>query len=141
MLHLKRATSEDIRKRARQEIAILYQNGVDAVLVEKCFGNTDDCQWALAYLKENCPVRIYGVNIPEDTESAFSLADTCGAKFIQSDSVCRHLRSDHELAFVQHLDTLRSNSRALVSGGVRFKHQRHGSAEPYRDTDGLERRR
>ena len=123
MLHLKGTTAEDIQERAKREISIFYQNGVDAVLVENYFGSTNDCQWALEYLKENYPDRIYGVNILGDTKSAFSLADTYGAKFIQIDSVCGHLRPHQESAFVKNLDTLRSNSQALVFGGVRFKYQ------------------
>lgn len=123
MLHLKGTTAEDIQERAKREISIFYQNGVDAVLVENYFGSTNDCQWALEYLKENYPDRIYGVNILGDTKSAFSLADTYGAKFIQIDSVCGHLRPHREPAFVKSLDTLRSNSKALVFGGVRFKYQ------------------
>lgn len=123
MLHLKGGTTADIQERAKREISIFYQNGVDAVLVENYFGSTDDCRWALKYLKENYPDRIYGVNILGDTESAFSMANTYGAKFVQIDSVCRHLRPHWEPAFVKNLDTLRSNSQALVFGGVRFKYQ------------------
>ena len=123
MLHLKGTTAEDIQERAKREISIFYQNGVDAVLVENYFGSTEDCRWALEYLKEHYPDRIYGVNILGDTESAFSLADTYGAKFIQIDSVCGHLRPHREPAFVKSLEALRSNSQALVFGGVRFKYQ------------------
>lgn len=123
MLHLKGTTAADIQARAKREISIFYQNGVDAVLVENYFGSTEDCRWALKYLKENYPDRIYGVNVLGDTESAFSLADTYGAKLIQIDSVCGHLRPHREPAFVKSLEVLRSNSQALVFGGVRFKYQ------------------
>ena len=53
MLHLKGTTAEDIQERAKREISIFYQNGVDAVLVENYFGSAEDCRWALKYLKEN----------------------------------------------------------------------------------------
>ena len=44
MLHLKGTTAGDIQERAKREISIFYQNGVDAVLVENYFGSTEDCR-------------------------------------------------------------------------------------------------
>ena len=123
MLHLKGRGSVDMERRARREIEIFYENGVDAVLVENYFGDREDCRWALAYLKEQYPDRVYGVNILGDTPSAFALAEAYDAAFIQIDSVCGHLSPALEPDFVKKLDALRAGSRAVVLGGVRFKYQ------------------
>lgn len=115
MLHLKGRGSVDMERRARREIEIFYENGVDAVLVENYFGDREDCRWALAYLKEQYPDRVYGVNILGDTPSAFALAEAYDAAFIQIDSVCGHLSPALEPDFVKKLDALRAGSRAVVA--------------------------
>lgn len=123
MLHMKGSTTEDIMARAKREIDIYYQNGVDAVLVEDYFGDMEDCERALAYLQENYPDKVYGVNILIDPCKSFPLAEKYGAEFIQIDSVCGHLAPKWDSYFGNLMAELRSQTSALVFGGVRFKYQ------------------
>ena len=44
MIHLKGDTETEIFERAKREIEIYYENGVDAVIVENYFGNYYDME-------------------------------------------------------------------------------------------------
>lgn len=123
MVHMAGYTREQTMERAKREIEIYYRNGVDAVLVEDYFGDIPDCENALAYLQENYPDKVYGVNILAGKKYAFPLAKKYGAKFIQVDSVCGHLNPKHEPKLVAELETLRADCDAFLMGGVRFKYQ------------------
>jgi len=138
MLHLNGFTRDQVHEWARREIEQLYTNGVDAVLVEDYFGSPDDVEWTLQYLKQNCPDRVYGVNLLADPEKGFRLAKEYGAAFLQMDSVCGHLRPGsgmkgydkpglHEKTcdgdFAERLAELRSQYSLFLLGGVRFKYQ------------------
>ena len=90
MLHLKGNSDEEIMERMKKETEIYYRNGVDAVLVENYFGDTRNCVQALDYLHKNMPDKLYGVNILGNYRTAFELAETHGADFVQIDSVCGH---------------------------------------------------
>lgn len=54
---------------------------------------------------------------------AFELAHKYGAKFIQIDSVCGHMKPEHEPYYVQKLNEHRDKYNVAVLGGVRFKYQ------------------
>ncbi len=123
MLHMMGDTREDTMNRAEREIDIYYRNGVDAVLVENYFGDDQDCENALAYLKEKYPDKVYGVNILGGTPYAFWMARRYNAKFIQIDSVCGHLNPKADEVFAAQLAELREENKALVFGGIRFKYQ------------------
>lgn len=123
MIHLKGKTKEMVLDRAKREIDIYLANGVDAVLVENYFGDVSDCEAVLCHLHDNRPDAVYGVNILGDFREAFRLSAEYGAKFIQIDSVCGHLRPDKDVRLAEELSYLRGNSQAAVLGGVRFKYQ------------------
>ncbi len=123
MLHLKSDVHMDMASRAKQEIALYYDNGVDAVLVENYFGSVDDCQEVLAYLQAQYPDKPYGVNVLGDWYKAFQLAQQYNAAFLQIDSVCGHLSPGRDPWFAKELACARQKSRAAVLGGVRFKYQ------------------
>ena len=69
------------------------------------------------------PEMNYGVNILGDRELAFELAHKYGAKFIQIDSVCGHLKPKDEQTYVSQLQENREKYAVAVLGGVRFKYQ------------------
>lgn len=123
MLHLLSDAKMNALDRAIKEIAIYEEAGIDAFLVENYFGSAHDCAAVLKWLCENKPDALYGVNILGDIDTAFSLANTYHAKFIQIDSVCGHLRPQQDNALDAHLKALRAQSNACVLGGVRFKYQ------------------
>ncbi len=123
MLHMSGLTADEKMEIAQREIAIMYRNGVNAVLVENYFGGEEDVENALKYLQKHYPDKVYGVNMLGDPDMAFDLARKYGAKFVQIDSVCGHvpLKQDAELA--KYLDRLRGERDIFLLGGVRFKYQ------------------
>ena len=123
MLHLKGDSSKEIMARMVKETEIYYKNGVDAVLVENYFGNTENCIQALDWLYKNLPDKSYGVNILGDFEKAFELAEKYNADFIQIDSVCGHLGPAADYAYAKELIGLMKSRSFQVLGGLRFKYQ------------------
>lgn len=132
MLHLSGYVRETVMENARWEIEILYRNGVSAVLVENYFGDAVDVENALRYLQQEYPQKVYGINMLGDSERAFRLAREYGAKFVQIDSVCGHLKPNQEPSFVRDLKDMRGTGDIFLLGGVRFKYQ------PYRSGRTLE---
>ena len=103
MLHLKGDSDEEIMERMIKEAEIYYRNGIDAVMVENYFGDTENCVQALEYLRQNMPDKLYGVNILGDYKTAFELAEKYGADFVQIDSVCGHLKPEKDFAYADEL--------------------------------------
>lgn len=130
MIHLKGDTKEDIFERAKKEIDLYEQGGVDAVIVENYFGTYDDMTTVLAYLKDNKPNLIYGVNCLNVDPMGFYLAKTYHASFVQLDSVAGHLKQRDESAFKAFMDINRADYDGYVMGGVRFKYQPYLSERP-----------
>ena len=123
MLHLKEDDKMSMMERAVCETECYLACGVEALVVENYFGSANDCEKVLAWLQQNHPETIYGVNILSDYPAAFALAEKYDAKFIQIDSVCGHLPPARDEKYARELNEYRSRSHALVFGGVRFKSQ------------------
>lgn len=123
MLHLGGENPTDRLARARQEVAVLTDGGVDAVIVENYFGDVDDVRRALEALTEQSEPPTIGLNVLRDTERAFALAEEFPVAFIQIDSVAGHLPLRDDEQFAARLAELRSHHDALLLGGVRFKYQ------------------
>lgn len=141
MIHLKGDSGDSVQERARREIDIYLNAGVDAVLVENYFGSAGDVGQTLKYLQTNLPDVIYGVNVLGDHRCAFELAGEYGAKFIQIDSVCGHLRPKEDARYAKELASLREQCDAVLLGGVRFKYQpnRSGRGQDEDVTLGMQR--
>ena len=107
---------------AKKEIGIYLKYGV-VPLIENYFGSDEDCAEVLRWVHEEYPDSIYGVNILGDAQWAFELAHKYGAKFVQIDSVCGHLKPEHEPCYVEKLNKYREEYNVAVLGGVRFKYQ------------------
>lgn len=123
MVHLKGINDDDILNRAKTEIDMYYRLGIDGVIVENYFGNYYHMRMALAYLKDHYPNKIYGVNALNFDVLGFELANTYQADFIQLDSVVGHVKPRDEASMEAFLKLYRSQTDALVFGGVRFKYQ------------------
>lgn len=123
MLHLSGTDAADKLDRAKREIDLLWDNGVDAVIVENYFGDTDDVVRALDYLVAERPDVQFGINVLKDDWRAFELAGEYGARFVQLDSVVGHVTPDDDVAFAAELAQARAAAGCLVFGGVRFKYQ------------------
>lgn len=125
MIHLAGYGRDEVLANAKQEIEIMYRNGVDAVLVENYFGDRVDVENALKLLQKEYPDRIYGVNMLGDPDLAFGLARKYGAKFVQIDSVCGHALPSHDGQLAKYLNRLRGEGDIFLLGGVRFKYTSH----------------
>lgn len=123
VLHLKGQTAQERLERAKREIAIYFENGVDGVLVEDYFGRMGDAERVLQYLRKAHSSQIYGVNILDNFHRSYELALQWGARFMQVDSVCGHLTPELDLAYASMIEGYRTLGRVQVLGGVRFKYQ------------------
>lgn len=122
MIHTNSDSEMSVLEMAKQEIEIYLRHGIHP-LVENYFGSEENCAEVLEWLHAVHPDAIYGVNILGDYSKAFELAHKYGAKFIQIDSVCGHMKPEHEPYFLQKLSEYRNKCDVAVLGGVRFKYQ------------------
>ena len=123
MLHMTGYGADEKMEIAKKEIEIMYRNGVNAVLVENYYGGAEDVQNALKYLQENYPDKAYGVNMLGFPEMAFDMARKYGARFVQIDSVCGHLKPKDDVKYALKLEKLMGDHDIFLLGGVRFKYQ------------------
>ena len=122
MIHTSSTDEFSMLDLAKKEIEIYLKYGV-VPLIENYFGSAHDCAEVLEWMHSTYPEMIYGVNILGDKELAFELAHKYGAKFIQIDSVCGHLKPKYEQTYVSQLQENREKYAVAVLGGVRFKYQ------------------
>lgn len=123
MLHLKGTTDEEVLERAKREIDIYRENGVDAVIVENYFGNYYQMEMVLDYLDHADFDIIYGVNCLNLDAMGFDLAKRYHAAFVQLDSVAGHMKPRDDYSFEAFMKKYREESCVYVLGGVRFKYQ------------------
>lgn len=123
MLHLKGNSDEDVLERAKREIEIFYESGVDAVIVENYFGNYYQMRLVLDYLNKNYSHKIYGINSLNFDVLGIDLAIEFNADFVQFDSVVGHVKPRDEASMEAFLNHYRPKTKALLFGGVRFKYQ------------------
>ena len=123
MLHLKGDTPEERLERAVSEADIYVQCGVDAMIVEDYYGDVNDVEKAIAYLREERPNYCLGVNVLDDFPKSYQLARDYCLSFMQVDSICGHLDKAEEQAYLQMVDSYRQDGKVAVIGGVRFKYQ------------------
>lgn len=107
---------------AQKEIEIYLKYGV-CPLIENYFGSADDCEKVLEWLQIAHPDATYGVNILGNFDRAIELANKYGAKFIQIDSICGHLKPKDDEEYARKLADSRKDCDAIILGGVRFKYQ------------------
>ena len=123
VLHLKGDTEQDIRERAKREIAAYVEGGADALLAEDYFGPYPMLEWALDYLTHQKPGVPVGVNCLNFDSLNYRLARTYGCDFLQLDSVVGHVKPRDEASLDAFFELENPRTGALVLGGVRFKYQ------------------
>ena len=96
MLHLKGETPDEVLERAKRELDLYIEGGVDAVIVEDYFGTYGDMRRALEYIREAKSEIVYGVNCLNIDAMGFELAQEFGAAFVQLDSVVGHVKPRDE---------------------------------------------
>ena len=122
MIHTGTTDEYDMLELAKRDIEIYLNNGIYP-MIENYFGSTDDCEEVLAWMKQEHPDAIYGLNILGNYKRAFELAAKYGAKFVQIDSVCGHLEPNDDILYAEQLAAARSKADVVLLGGVRFKYQ------------------
>ena len=123
MIHLKGETDQAVKDRAKKEIDIYVQNGIDGIVLENYYGDFHQLEWVVKYAAgQSLPVP-YGVNCLNHDAMGFELAREYSAAFIQLDSVVGHVKPRDEATTEAFLKLERSRCNAAVLGGVRFKYQ------------------
>lgn len=123
MIHLKGESEEEIQARARNEISIYVEEGVDAIMMENYYGDYIQLEKAIEYITSlNLEIPI-GVNCLNVDSMGFHLANKYQLAIIQVDSVVGHVKSRDEATLQTFFDLERMNTKACLIGGVRFKYQ------------------
>lgn len=123
VIHLKGDTDEEILNRAKNEIDIYVENGVDAILMENYYGNYNHLETAIQYIKELELKMPIGVNVLNVDALGFYLATKYSLDFMQIDSVVGHVKPRDEPSLKMFFELYRSGCKAKLIGGVRFKYQ------------------
>ncbi|MEG0077595.1 BtpA/SgcQ family protein [Anaerorhabdus sp.] len=123
MIHLKGTDDEDVFERAKKEIDIYINNGIDGIILETYFGNYIQLERILNYVEQSNLSIPYGVNCLNVDHLGFHLANKYHAQFIQIDSVVGHVKERDEPSLHEFFKIERENSEASLIGGVRFKYQ------------------
>lgn len=133
MLHLKGENDKDVLDRAKREIEIYLQAGIDAVTVENYYGNYYQMEQVLEYLLFSKFDIVYGVNCLNNDAMGFHLANKYKASFIQFDSVSGHLTPRDDYTYEAFINMYRKECDAFIFGGVRFKYQPYLSERTLRE--------
>lgn len=123
MVHLKGDTPDEIFERAKEEIRIFEENGVDGIMLENYYGNYYDLERILEYVSTSNLSIPYGVNCLNVDAMGFELANRYNASYIQVDSVVGHVKPRDEATLEEFFKLYRGNCKAYLIGGVRFKYQ------------------
>ena len=123
VIHLKGTDEADIRERAKREIELYLNGGLDGTIVEDYFGTYPNLVWALGYLQEQKLGIPYGVNCLNFDSLCFKLARDFSCDFLQLDSVVGHVKPRDEATLDAFFALERPTCTSLVLGGVRFKYQ------------------
>ena len=123
MVHLKGHTPDEIFERAKEEIRIFEENGVDGIMLENYYGNYYDLERILEYVSTSNLSIPYGVNCLNVDAMGFELANRYNASYIQVDSVVGHVKPRDEATLEEFFKLYRGNCKAYLIGGVRFKYQ------------------
>lgn len=123
MIHLKGKTEAEIQERTKREIAIYVEEGVDCIMMENYYGDYIQLEKAIQYITSLDLTIPIGVNCLNVDSLGFHLADKYQLDLIQVDSVVGHVNPRDEASLQAFFDLERSQTKACLIGGVRFKYQ------------------
>ncbi len=123
VIHTKGTDDADVLRRAREEIAIYRDNGVDSILVETYYGTYYQVEKVLDYVADAGLGLPYGVNCLNVDAMGFELASKFNCAYLQLDSVVGHVKPRDEESLDAFFKLYRGKCPAYVIGGVRFKYQ------------------
>ena len=121
MIHLKGESDTEIFEKAKEEIRLMEEGGIDGLMLENYYGNY--YQKILDYAAQGNLNVPYGVNCLNVDAMGFELAAKYDAKFMQVDSVVGHVKPRDEATLEAFFDLYRKKTTAYLIGGVRFKYQ------------------
>ncbi len=122
MIHMKGNSRNDKLERCLREAEIYRENGIDAMIVEDYFGDSDDVRAGLELLSQKGGFTL-GVNVLDNWELSWQYAKEYGAKFIQVDSVAGHLTAEEDKPYGEMIERYMDEGGMYVIGGVRFKYK------------------
>ena len=123
MIHVKGEGDEAIFEKAKEEIRLLEEGGIDGLMLENYYGNYYNLEKILDYAAQGNLHVPYGVNCLNVDAMGFELAAKYDAKFLQVDSVVGHVKPRDEATLEVFFDMYRKKTPAYLIGGVRFKYQ------------------
>lgn len=123
MIHLKGDNDKEVFERAKKEIQIYLDNGIDGIMLENYYGGFLQLEAVLKYAADGNISVPYGVNCLNVDAMGFELAKNYGAKFLQIDSVVGHVKPRDESSLEAFFQLYRKDCPAYLIGGVRFKYQ------------------
>lgn len=123
MIHLKGDSDAEIFEKAKEEIRLLEEGGIDGIMLENYYGNYYNLEKILDYAAQGNLHVPYGVNCLNVDAMGFELAARYDAKFLQVDSVVGHVKPRDEATLEAFFDMYRKKTSAYLIGGVRFKYQ------------------
>lgn len=123
MIHLKGENDNDVQERAKKEIDIYVEQGLDGIILENYFGSYHHLEWVMDYVFHAGLSIPYGVNCLDFDAMGFELARKYNAGFLQLDSVVGHVKPSNEPTLEAFLNMERERCDAALIGGVRFKYQ------------------
>ena len=117
VIHTKGTDDTDMLRRAKEEIRIYKENGVDSFLVETYFGTYYQVEKVLDYVAGADLGMPYGVNCLNVDAMGFELARKFDCDYLQLDSVVGHVKPRDEDSLFQALpgavQGIRDRRRAL----------------------------
>lgn len=94
MIHLKGESEAEIQERAKKEIAIYVEEGVDCIMMENYYGDFIQLEKAIQYIVSlKLPIPI-GVNCLNLDSMGFYLANKYELDIVQVDSVVGHVKAE-----------------------------------------------
>lgn len=117
MIHLAGRNRDEKVKRALEELAIYEQEGINGVIIEDYHGSAKDVHEVLKQSRGKFGNVIRGINVLRNPYSGFKLAQNCGARFVQFDSV---QTPNLDLKLYNRMRT--EFPDVVVLGGVGFKY-------------------
>lgn len=123
VIHTKGDSDEDVFERAKKEISIYKENGIDGVLIETYYGSYYQVERVLEYLTTANLGLPYGVNCLNVDAMGFELATKYKCNFLQIDSVVGHVKPRDEATLDAFFKLYRAKCPVYLMGGVRFKYQ------------------